>query len=79
MAERPFLIAALLLLAGCGGKTVEAPSESKTNWLRACDTDAECGSTLACHCGVCTLNCEDASCPDARPLRTITSWPPSAL
>jgi hypothetical protein len=52
-------------LSACGAKTAETPAESKTNWLEACDVDAECGADLACHCGVCTLNCETASCPGA--------------
>lgn len=66
MAERRALTLSLcLLLVGCGAKTAETPAESKTNWLEACDSDAQCGSELACHCGVCTKNCADASCPGA--------------
>lgn len=35
---------------------------SDTNWLRACDDDAECGD-LSCVCGVCTLECSsDSTC-----------------
>lgn len=52
-------LAAVLLgvyAAACG------PSEenvgTQTNWLRSCQSSADCGD-LRCLCGVCTLRCED--------------------
>ena len=54
-----------LLLAsasGCGqsnGSTID----SQTNWLTACQIDAQCGSAYACRCGVCTRPCDtDDAC-----------------
>ncbi len=39
-------------------------TDSQTNWLRACDQDAECGE-LSCLCGVCSRDCEgDPECDD---------------
>jgi hypothetical protein len=52
----------LLCWLGCAKATPPAPDKS-THWLRVCDRDAECGSDLACLCGVCSLACEaEASC-----------------
>jgi hypothetical protein len=51
-----------LLLIGCGARSVQT-SESNTNWLDGCDDAADCGSGLACGCGVCTKNCAEAACP----------------
>lgn len=31
---------------------------TQTNWLRTCETDAECGGELSCQCGTCTLACQ---------------------
>jgi hypothetical protein len=64
MAERFVHVAALCwLLSGCGAQTADPTSESNTNWLKSCDRDAQCGDELACHCGVCTQNCKQDSCP----------------
>jgi hypothetical protein len=35
-----------------------AATDTKTNWLEACDRDAQCDSEFACLCGVCTLACD---------------------
>ena len=48
--------------AGCGGKV-----STNTNFgaapLEACDKTAQCGSGLACRCGICTVECtSDADC-----------------
>lgn len=52
----------LLLLAGavaCGPH-----AGSQTNWLRACDSDSECGD-LQCICGACTVPCAaETACSD---------------
>lgn len=45
------------LAAGCG-KTVGSDLGGETHWLKNCDTQAECGSELACLCGVCTRSCD---------------------
>ncbi len=52
-----------LLVGACG--TAGGPRVgSQTNWLRACQTDAECGE-LDCLCGACTRSCDtDTSCAD---------------
>jgi hypothetical protein len=64
----PFLgvaFAALLVGAalggGCGGQAGTTATDTNTNWLRACDKDADCGSALSCLCGVCTVTCESTS------------------
>lgn len=50
--------------AGCG-KAADVEFGGETHWLMSCDTDAECGSKLACLCGVCTLGCSDeGSCSE---------------
>jgi glucuronoarabinoxylan endo-1,4-beta-xylanase len=60
---------ALLTLVGClalGCQPDEGPrTGSQTNWLRACVRDAECGSSLACGCGVCTRACDTQSSCDS--------------
>ncbi len=54
------LCAAFLAVTSCGGGSPQVGSQ--TNWLRACDTSADCGK-LTCVCGVCTSTCtEDADC-----------------
>lgn len=40
-------------------------SGTNTNWLRRCETDAECGQPASCLCGRCTTGCESsAACID---------------
>ena len=48
-----------LLVAACGPDS-SPKTASQTNWLRACDSDAECGD-LRCLCGACTLVCSAES------------------
>lgn len=44
-------------------KRTEDVSDTKTNWLKACDEDLECGSELSCTCGICTITCDsDRQC-----------------
>ena len=54
---------ALLTAVGLGMAACEpsgAKTDSQTNWLRACDSDAQCGE-LHCLCGVCTRPCDAES------------------
>lgn len=45
-------------LVTCGGRTtMSGGSETNTNFLESCDTDAQCGTSLACRCGICTTTC----------------------
>lgn len=59
----------LLLFAACEGPRATDVG-SNTNWLQSCDDDEDCGDSLACHCGICTLDCSAAtdceSLPGAR-------------
>ena len=59
---RALLLVALAAL-GCS-EPGSAPSEgSNSNWLLACESDAECGSAAACRCGGCTRECSsDVEC-----------------
>jgi hypothetical protein len=45
-------------------KSSESPQVgTNTNWLKACNEDAQCGSEGACLCGVCTMACSsDTQC-----------------
>jgi hypothetical protein len=44
-------------------QAVKPLPDKNTNWLKACEADAECGSELACLCGACTKACKsDAQC-----------------
>lgn len=62
-AKKAWWTASLALLAwGCGARRVEL-SESNTNWLGGCEQAADCAAGMACECGVCTKNCEQADCP----------------
>jgi hypothetical protein len=50
------------LAAGCGGLSNSGGTDTNTNWLKQCTSDAECGE-LACLCNVCTSPCEgDGEC-----------------
>src|SRR5512141_3428033 len=60
-APQAFTLAAGLssVLLGCGPSS---GGDSQTNWLRVCQTDAQCGE-LRCLCGACTLPCTaDTTC-----------------
>ncbi len=39
-------------------------ANSNTSWLTRCVNDAECGSSFACLCGVCTRECPRDNCAD---------------
>jgi hypothetical protein len=59
MKRSLLLVGALvaLLSPGCGQAQ---GSGTKTNWLKSCDTTAECGESASCVCGICTTTCEVA-------------------
>ncbi len=48
----------LALTALSCGATSDPGTDTSTNWLKPCDTDAECGLGTSCECGVCTTTCE---------------------
>ena len=52
-----WLFSGALLLPSC--ETTDPGAGSNTNWLRSCETDAECGADLRCRCGVCSRACDD--------------------
>lgn len=50
-------------LVGCDTDP-QPQTDSQTNWLRACETNADCGN-LTCHCGACTHLCNsEEACAD---------------
>ncbi len=55
------LLASAGLSASCDN--ADPGAGSNTNWLRFCDTDADCGDKLSCLCGVCTAPC-NGSCTE---------------
>lgn len=58
-------LALALLLSGCGARAYEGGGDSNSNWLKACDPDADCGSGLECLCGICTRTCtSNRACGD---------------
>jgi hypothetical protein len=53
----------LLALALVRCATQSNDSGSQTHWMNACQASSECGTGLACKCGVCTRTCsESAEC-----------------
>ncbi len=57
------LLAVVLLCAGCNSVSSDPANGTETNWLTACVADDECGKPAACHCGLCTMKCdEDGDC-----------------
>jgi hypothetical protein len=53
----------LLLVAVACAKTTSPLQGTNTNWLTACDSEADCDAEDACLCGVCTQPCtEDDQC-----------------
>ncbi len=73
------LVQALLLVPSCG---VEGPpqavGDTNTNWLKRCETDAECDSPFSCLCGSCTIACQqDDDCSDIDTTAVCTQSAPS--
>lgn len=63
--SRGLQLAALLCLASACGEPQDL-SGTNTNWLRRCTLDADCGSSLECLCGRCTVACStNTDCPQA--------------
>ena len=57
----------------------EPQTGSQTNWLRACVSDADCGSN-SCECGVCTHFCSaDSSCGDLPGSSCVATTDPAAI
>lgn len=54
-SKKWWLLVCVLLSGACG--SLLDGSETNTNFLRPCDTDAQCGSDAACRCGLCTVEC----------------------
>jgi hypothetical protein len=48
----------------CGGETASpAGTDTNTNWLKSCSSEAECDLGSTCSCGRCTLECDrDSDC-----------------
>lgn len=56
------LLLSLLALACQDADNSGSQTGTETNWLKVCQSDADCGE-LSCNCGVCTLDCRaDADC-----------------
>lgn len=49
-----------MTLSGCGARETNA-TDTKTNWLLACDEDSDCNGSLTCLCGVCSATCDATS------------------
>jgi hypothetical protein len=49
-------LAATLLVSACSPQA--ETSGTNTNWLRRCESDAECGQPGRCLCGRCTTSCD---------------------
>jgi glucuronoarabinoxylan endo-1,4-beta-xylanase len=58
------------------GQTID----SQTNWLQACEIDAQCSTGLVCLCGVCTSSCSgDEACDDLPGATCVASDEPGAI
>ena len=55
------MLTSALVLSGCASSREPKQLMGNTNWLTVCDDDDDCGDDLACKCGICTRECEDAS------------------
>lgn len=53
-----------LAAVSCGGETMSpAGTDTNTNWLKSCDSEAACDPGSTCSCGRCTRECAvDADC-----------------
>lgn len=70
------LLVSLCLVLAWGCESPRETSGTNTNWLRACDEDAECGAPAGCVCGRCTLACTaDAECPAGTLCAPATATP----
>jgi glucuronoarabinoxylan endo-1,4-beta-xylanase len=55
-----WLVLGVLALA-CNPTNKPESIDSQTNWLRECQIDSQCDSSLSCVCGVCTKACNETS------------------
>jgi hypothetical protein len=53
----PLSLALALARCDSGGDS----SDGKSSWLSQCETNDDCDTPSACHCGLCTLGCRTAS------------------
>ena len=71
-------ILSLFLVAACNAPQT-GDVGSNTNWLQSCNDDGDCGDSLACHCGICTLDCNAAAECDSLPAaRCVPADDPAA-
>ncbi len=61
----------LMTVAGCQSETRDPGTDSNTNWLKECETQAECGESYSCVCGVCTFRCSDDSSCEKTPQASL--------
>lgn len=60
---RVALVCSMVIAVSCSDPTSTPTAGTNTNWLVACEADAECDSALSCHCGACSKACTgDADC-----------------
>ena len=54
--------------------------DSQTNWLRPCQIDSQCDTSLSCVCGVCTKPCsDDTACGGLKGTACVTSGDAAAV
>ncbi|MDQ2644513.1 MAG: hypothetical protein M3020_11900 [Myxococcota bacterium] len=53
------LVGVLAFFAACGED--RAGGDSETNWMKLCDSTADCGSGTECLCGMCSKSCTTGS------------------
>lgn len=53
--------AGVFIVISAAGEGCSGPQSSgtKTNWLEACDSSAQCGDEGSCICGLCTVPCDE--------------------
>jgi len=82
MRSRWGRLSALLAMTcalGCDPKASPQTIDSQTNWLRSCQTDAQCGDAK-CLCGVCTSSCmDDSGCNGRRGAACVTAKEDGAI
>src|SRR6185369_9611372 len=59
-----WVVLGMLLVGACGKAT--SGSGSNTNWLKPCDSAADCGGGAECWCNVCAAPCSaSAACSES--------------
>jgi hypothetical protein len=54
---------AVLGWCGCATTTGDPGTDTNTNWVKSCESDAQCNGETSCECQICTLGCEkDEDC-----------------